>query len=129
MLQKHNLIKTTFFLKPKKKMPRHEKVISEMIPVVDMETRTKTLVYCHTNAVRGTRIVHAGSGLLINCILGSNDEDYLFRVKYAVADQLNHTGPFDMFFFTPEEAEKHLKIKVRDSTKQKFHDRLASLEH
>lgn len=83
---------------------------------------------CFANTTQGTRLIHAVTGYSMNGIMGTRDENDYFRVKYAVANMIPYTGPVDLFYYSPEEAEEHLCIHIRESTKRDFYAKRANQE-
>lgn len=86
-------------------------------------------VSAYSKTHQGERLVHAADGYHMNGVIGTKDEDYFFRVKYCVGNTQNSPSyePIDLFYFSPEEAEKHLCIKISDKTKALFKERMTDL--
>lgn len=99
-----------------------------LINIIDIkENGKKKIVTVYSKTHQGERLVHAAHGFYMNGIIGTKDEDFFFRLKYCVGDTLNspYYEPVDLFYYSPEEAEKHLCIKISDKTKALFNDRIS----
>lgn len=88
--------------------------------------RKPRAVSTYSKTHQGERLVHAADGFNMNGIIGTKDEDYFFRVKYCVGDTPNSPSyePIDLFYYSPEEAEAHLCIKISEKTKALYRQRL-----
>jgi hypothetical protein len=89
------------------------------------ENGKKKLVSVYSKTHQGERLVHASEGRHMDGIIGTKDEDFFFRVKYCVGDTINSPSyePIDLFYYSPEEAEEHLCIKISEKTKALFRER------
>jgi hypothetical protein len=88
---------------------------------VDPETQVPLPMAIYGNSRQGSRIIHAKTGFPMEGIFGTYDEDRFFRMMYSVGDQRPHYNePVILFYFSPQEAEQHLKMRISNETKNRF---------
>jgi hypothetical protein len=65
----------------------------------------------------GYRIRDPSSGVKLNSRVGSHEETFFFKIRMC---GLNRENPVTLFYDTPEHFERHQKIELSDSVKQKW---------
>ena len=109
------------------KSSRNHKLIETMPKINTIyrknQERERVQVTLHSVTTQGSTIVHAETGDFMGCVFGTSDEDYLFRLKYCVGDTEPYYEPVDLFYYSPEEAEQHLFMKISNDTKERFRER------
>ena len=79
--------------------------------------RTVNIEYFSSGPI-GTTITHAVSGVKQRGnIVGSVHEDLFFKVSIV-----NGNGPLTLFYYSPEEYEKHQYITLSDAIKSKWNE-------
>ena len=78
--------------------------------------------YFVTNGTVGNQIRDAISGTRYNYFVGSNDEDFFFKVKYY--DNNIKCDENTLFFSSPEDCERLLKINVSQKVKETWYNRM-----
>jgi len=70
-----------------------------------------------TSNVPGTKIRDAITGArFLGSRVGTSDEDYFFKVKLATGELGRDSG--NLYFETPTQCEKHLRINISDKIKK-----------
>jgi hypothetical protein len=73
----------------------------------------------------GTSIRNAVTGIReFNLKVGNpSHEDQFFKIRYT-ADYINNvTGPESLYYDNPEQCERHLKLNIKQSTKNKWQNK------
>jgi hypothetical protein len=94
-----------------------------MVRLVNMLKMKGEEVYFFSKTGQGSQIINAVTGNPMGGIIGTRDEDYYFRVKYANGNFYPRYEPIDLFYYSVEEAEEHFQTKFSDETKQRFLER------
>lgn len=84
--------------------------------------KTKSIEYFVTNGTVGNRIRDAITGARYNYFVGSRDEEMFFKVKYY--DNKIKCDENTLFFSTPEDCERLLKVNVSQQVKEGWYKRL-----
>ena len=84
--------------------------------------KNKSTEYFVTNGIVGNHIRDAITGARYNYFVGSNDEDFFFKVKYY--DNKIKCDENTLYFSTPEDCERLLKINVSQKVKERWYKRM-----
>ena len=79
--------------------------------------------YYITNLSPGTSIRNAVTGIReFNLKVGNPcHEDQFFKVRYASNHTNNVTGPESLYYDNPEQCERHLKLNIKQITKNEWY--------
>lgn len=81
-----------------------------------------------TSYVPGSKIRDAITGSRFRDFrVGTKEEDYFFKVKLATGELGRDSG--HLFFDTPSQCEKHLKLVLTDTVKQRWKDKYDAYEY
>jgi len=84
--------------------------------------KAKSVEYFVTNGTVGNCIRDAITGARYNYFVGSKDEDFFFKIKYY--DNRIKCDENTLFFSSPEDCERLLKINVSQKVKEKWYKRM-----
>jgi len=73
----------------------------------------------------GTSIRNAVTGIReFNLKVGNpSHEDQFYKIRYAANYINNVTGPESLYYDSPEQCERHLKLNIKQSTKNKWQNK------
>jgi hypothetical protein len=97
----------------------HHKIFKRIITKTGK--KTLSIEYYSTGAI-GTTITHAVSGQKQRgYFVGSVHEDLFFKVSLANGE--NGSEPMTLFYFSPEEYEKHQYVTISDDIKSRWREK------
>jgi len=98
---------------------KHNKGYFQM-SLFDENNGKKIKVGLFASGSDGTIIRHAVSGSKMNpYLVGSKYEDLFFKVAIC-SGEFGNKEPFTLFFESPEEYEKHMRVELSDDAKQRW---------
>jgi len=71
----------------------------------------------------GSRIRNAITGVYVNALVGTSDEDLFFKVRIATGENGKTPYGVDMYFDSPKEYEKYFFIKLPQNVKDKWEEK------
>jgi hypothetical protein len=97
----------------------HHKVVKKI--KTKLGKKTINIEYYSSGPIRST-ITHAVSGVKQRgSIVGSMDEDLFFKIR--MVNRNNGNEPVTLFYYSPEEYEKHQFTIISDSIKLKWREK------
>jgi hypothetical protein len=92
------------------------------VQIDDSKFNKRIAVQCYGSGQIGSRIRNAVTGQYYNYVVGSVDEDLVFKVIDAVGRN-GRKDPLFLFYDTPEQYENHQFVKLSQGIKEKWYQR------
>lgn len=113
---------STVYSSPRAKRKAMEEMLKLDSGYRSIGSKKDKLVYYATNIVAGNPIRNAVTGIReYNLKIGDPvAESQFFKIIYAGNGISNTTGPDSLYYDSPEQCERHMKINLRQPVKDKW---------